>query len=96
MTLYGSQSAIAARDPDLQRRTLDPFSEEVVEWRALTVILLDRLANRLRQRLGVDSAAFPLPKVLEGGTWAAGREIAAERRPNGEPPLPIASDGTIF
>ncbi|TMK08883.1 MAG: DUF1688 family protein, partial [Alphaproteobacteria bacterium] len=32
----------------------------------------------------------------EGGSWAAGREIAAERRPDGSAPLLIASDGTLF
>ncbi|MGE3928289.1 MAG: DUF1688 family protein, partial [Lautropia sp.] len=38
---------------------------------------------------------LPLAAILEGGTWAAGRELAAERR-GGEPPLAIASDGTVF
>ena len=85
-----------ARDPELARRTLDPFAEEVVEWRALTVALLDRLAERVRQLLGFTPSAFPLARVLEGGSWAAGREIAAERRPGGAPPLLIASDGTVF
>jgi len=32
--------AIVARDENLLRRPLDPFSEPVVEWRALTVALL--------------------------------------------------------
>src|SRR6266513_245799 len=49
--------------------------------------LLDRLAARVRERLGVTAAEFPLSKVLEGGTWAAGREIAAERRPGGSAPI---------
>jgi hypothetical protein len=88
--------AIIACEPALLGRTFDPFSEPVVEWRALTVTLLDRLAERVRQRLGLDAAAFPLAKMLEGGSWAAGREIAAERRPGGGGPLVIASDGTLF
>jgi hypothetical protein len=88
--------AIVARDPDLLRRTLDPFGEPVVEWRALTVTLLDRLAERVRAQLGVSAGDFPLAKVLEGGSWAAGREIAAARRPGGGAPLSIASDGTLF
>ena len=70
---------IVPRDETLLRQRLDPFSEAVVEWRALTVALLDRLA------IGVC-----------GGRWAAGREIAAERRPNGAAPLTIVSDGTLF
>jgi hypothetical protein len=68
----------------------------VVEWRALTVIALDRVADAVRAKLGVSAEAFPLARVLEGGTWAAGRRIAAERRPGGTPPVNIASDGTVF
>jgi hypothetical protein len=71
-------------------------SEMVVEWRALTVALLDRLAERVRARLGLDEAALPLAKVLEGGTWAAGRRIAGERRADGAPPIHVVSDGTVF
>ena len=68
----------------------------MVEWRALTVMLLDRMADAVRAELGVDAAAFPLARILEGGTWAAGRRIAALRRPGGAPPVRIASDGTVF
>lgn len=71
-------------------------SELVVEWRALTVALLDELAAAVRHRLGVSAAAFPLAKVLQGGTWSAGRRIARERRPDGAPPVRVASDGTVF
>jgi hypothetical protein len=71
-------------------------SEVVVEWRALTVALLDRTAERLRARLGLSSEQLPLARVLEGGTWRAGRVLAAERRPGGTPPLRVISDGTVF
>ena len=71
-------------------------SEVVVEWRALTVALLDRLAPRVRDRLGLDPQSLPLAKVLEGGTWSAGRHVAALSRPGGEPPIRVASDGTVF
>jgi hypothetical protein len=71
-------------------------SEIVVEWRALTVALIERLAERIRSKLGLSAAALPLAKVLEGGTWAAGRRVARERRPGGGPPLQIVSDGTLF
>jgi hypothetical protein len=83
-------------DPQLPSRPLSPRSEPVVEWRALTVILLDRLADEVRRRLGQNAAAMPLAKVLEGGSWEAGREIAAERRPGGAAPLAIIGDGTLF
>lgn len=73
-----------------------PTSEIIVEWRALTVILLDQIAATLRKNLGLTEAELPLVKVLEGGTWAAGRQIAAEKRPGGIPPIQIESDGTVF
>ena len=94
--LFIDCGAIVARDRDLLRRPLDPFDEPVVEWRALTVALLDALVERVREQLGLSAAAFPLAKVLEGGSWAAGREIAAEIRPDGSAPIAIASDGTLF
>jgi hypothetical protein len=68
----------------------------IVEWRALTVALLDQLADVLRQRLGRDATSLPLAKILEGGTWAAGRAMAFDRRPGGTPPLKVISDGTVF
>jgi hypothetical protein len=71
-------------------------SEVVVEWRALTVALIDRLAERVRARLDLSAAELPLAKVLEGGTWSAGRRIAARRRAGGGPPLSVISDGTLF
>ena len=74
-------------------RTWEVSSELVVEWRALTVALIDELAPRIRAHLGVP--ALPLACILEGGTWAAGRELAAQLRA-GNPPLSIDSDGTVF
>ncbi|HVQ09476.1 MAG TPA: DUF1688 family protein [Allosphingosinicella sp.] len=68
----------------------------IVAWRAMTVALLDRLAPPVRARLGVSEADFPLARMLEGGTWTAGRRIAAERRAGGGPPFNIISDGTVF
>jgi hypothetical protein len=67
-----------------------------VEWRALTVALLDRVADGVRAALGLDAQQLPLARVLEGGTWAAGRRLALARRADGAPPLQIASDGTVF
>jgi len=71
----------------------DPF---VVGWRSMTVALIDELAPLVRSRLELGDGEFPLAKLLEGGTWAAGRLIARERRSDGGPPFSIASDGTVF
>ncbi len=57
---------------------------------------LDLVAASVREALGLSAADFPLARVLEGGTWAAGRRIAAKRRPGGPPPFAIDSDGTVF
>ena len=85
---------IVPRDAHAVDRRWKPGDEFIVEWRALTVALLDEVADRVRERLA--APALPLACILEGGTWAAGREIAAERRAGGVPPLVIESDGTIF
>lgn len=77
-------------------RRFRPGDEFIVEWRALTVALLDELAALVRAELGVTAAQLPLACILEGGSWAAGREVAAERRSGGVPPFAIDSDGTVF
>ena len=69
----------------------DPW---VIEWRALTVSLLDDVARLVRAELRLPQLS--LSAVLEGGTWLAGRQIAAEKRPGGPPPVRVASNGTIF
>lgn len=94
--LFLDGGVLEPHDEGLKRRVLDPASETVIEWRALTVALLDRLAPLVALRLGKDRDAFPLARMLEGGSWAAGRELAAERRQDGSPPLSVASDGTLF
>ncbi|NER45525.1 MAG: URC4/urg3 family protein [Symploca sp. SIO1A3] len=73
-----------------------PGSEVIVEWRALTVCLLDRIADAIRQKLHLSTAELPLVKVLQGGTWTAGRRIAKNLRVGGVPPIQIESDGTVF
>ena len=86
---------IVARDAALLRKTWQAGDRPIVEWRALTVALIDDLAVRVRAALARDAAQMPLACVLEGGTWAAGRLLAQELR-GGLPPLDIASDGTVF
>ncbi|MDP2006852.1 MAG: URC4/urg3 family protein [Rubrivivax sp.] len=87
---------IVPRDPRALARNWKPQDDFIVEWRALTVALLDELATLVRTQLGKTAQELPLACILEGGTWAAGREIASERRADGTPPLKIDSDGTIF
>jgi hypothetical protein len=83
------------RDEAAAQQIWQPGDEIVVEWRAMTIALMDELARAVRQQLGLSEAQLPLARVLEGGTWAAGRELA-ERLRGGLPPLRVASDGTVF
>ena len=94
--LFVDTGVLVPRNVDITASSHAVGSELVVEWRALTVALLDMLANDLRRELGIDAARLPLGSVLEGGTWAAGRALARQLRPGGEPPIRVISDGTVF
>jgi hypothetical protein len=84
------------KNPAILQESHLPSSEVIVEWRSLTVILLDKIADSIRQKLHLSAVELPLVKVLQGGTWTAGRRIAAQLRKGGVPPLQIESDGTVF
>ncbi len=76
-----------------KERLFSVDSQEIVEWRALTICLLDIVADNFKDLIKENT----LPKVLEAGTWKLGREIAAELRPDTKsPPINIISDGTVF
>jgi hypothetical protein len=94
--LFVDGGVLIPKHPGVLSETHDVSSALVVEWRALTVALLDRAAVEMRRQLGLSSDELPLAKVLEGGTWRAGRELARERRPDGAPPIRVNSDGTVF
>jgi hypothetical protein len=94
--LFLDLELITLKDPQLATCGLAPGRPEVIEWRALTVTLLDELAVRLQDKLGLSPEQLPLAKVLEGGSWWAGRKIAAEKRKGASSPLKIISDGTVF
>jgi len=83
--------------PDASSRIprLSPSHPAIIEWRAMTVIELDRIAELIRKELNFPN--LNLAQVLESATWKGGRQIAKEKRPNtGGPPIEIESDGTIF
>ncbi len=94
--LFIDTGVLLLRDPADAARPHDIGSTLVVEWRALTVALLDRLGGAIRAKLNLDALELPLAKILEGGTWATGRALANERRAGGMPPLQVTSDGTVF
>ena len=94
--LFLDTKLIELRDPLEAQKSHSPDSELIIEWRALTVTLLDLVGEEVRKLLNRTATELPLVKILEGGTWHAGRKIAAQLRSDGGPPLQIQSDGTVF
>jgi hypothetical protein len=94
--LFVDLGVLVLRDAAEAGRAHGVDSTLVVEWRALTVALLDRLAEIIRARLDLDAISLPLASLLEGGSWAAGRAAAYQRRGDGSPPIKVISDGTVF
>jgi hypothetical protein len=92
--LFVDGGVLVPRHPGVLGGVHAVASPLVVAWRALTVALLDRVAVQVRGLLAQPD--LPLVKLLEGGTWRAGRVLAAERRPGGGPPIRVDSDGTVF
>jgi hypothetical protein len=87
---------VSVKDQESLKTAHSPDSDLVIEWRALTVYLLDQIGAAVQKAVGKTPQEFPLAKVLEGGTWWAGRFLEKEKRTSGDPPLMIKSDGTVF
>jgi hypothetical protein len=67
----------------------------VVEWRAMTLVLVDQLYRLVLERM--EGVELSMAQLLEAGTWKSGREIAKEKRPaTKSSPIIIQSDGTVF
>ena len=94
--LFVDAGVLMPRDVAASARTYEVADPFVVGWRSMTIALLDQIAPLVGSRLGLTPRQFPLACVLEGGTWAAGRRIAREKRIEGGPPFRITSDGTVF
>lgn len=93
---FVDSKVIEIKNPRVLQGIHKVSSEPIIEWRALTVILLDKIAELIRQQLGLTKEQFPLACVLQGGTWSAGRRIARELREDGGSPILVESDGTVF
>jgi hypothetical protein len=87
---------LVPKNPNTVNQEHDAGSELVVEWRALTICCLDALWDLVCAEMKTTREAFPLAKLLQGGTWAAGRIIAAEKRADRSSPIKVRSDGTVF
>ena len=87
---------ISLKNPEHLKMSWAPDSDLIIEWRALTIYFLEQIGEKVQKALGKSADEFPLAKVLEGGTWWAGRFLAKQKRENGDPPIQIKSDGTVF
>ena len=94
--LFIDTGVLSVKDKNNLDQFLPAGSEIIVEWRALTIAALDELALLIRKQLNLTPEVLPLAKILQGGTWEAGRRIAKIKRKKGVPPLQIISDGTLF
>jgi hypothetical protein len=83
-------------DPTSRQIITEPSSELVVEWRALTIAILDELVPRVACALGIGENEFSLPMFLQGGSWSAGRFLAYQRSKDGEPPIKLRNTGAVF
>ncbi|ORX33697.1 hypothetical protein BD324DRAFT_639192 [Kockovaella imperatae] len=72
---------------------LAPSHPAIVEWRALTIGVLNHCHPLICEKLGTQ---LSLAQVIEAATWKGGREIAKTKRQGGGPPIDIISDGTVF
>ncbi|PTB40287.1 hypothetical protein M441DRAFT_195894 [Trichoderma asperellum CBS 433.97] len=69
----------------------------IVEWRGMTVALLDELHKLVNDTLAPQGVSLSLPQLLEAGSWKSGRELAAKYRPETRSsPILIDGDGTLF
>ena len=87
---------IVPRQASTCTRTWKTADEGVVEWRALTVVLLDELATLVRRLLDKTALQCPLASLQQWGIDVTGRALAAELRPGGAAPLKVESDGSVF
>eukprot|EP00808_Paulinella_micropora_P015743 g59501.t1 len=95
--LFVDFEVLTPLDENAYQMTFDVGSELTIEWRALTLCLLDEVAKLIRKKLNKTESEFPLAKVLQGGTWTAGRAIAAIKRPEtSAPPIKIDIRGNVF
>jgi len=95
--LFLDFNVLVPKNPETLDMEFDVGAELIVEMRALTIILLDEVREVMRKKLNLTTEQLPLARVLQGGTWAAGRAIAAKKRPlTIDAPIRVRSNGTVF
>jgi hypothetical protein len=88
--LFVDDGVLVPKHDAVMGRAHGPGDEPIVEWRALTVALLDEVARGVRHALGTE---LTLAQIMEGGTRAAGERARAER---GGAAIVVETDGTVL
>ncbi|MBT4964349.1 MAG: DUF1688 family protein [Francisellaceae bacterium] len=91
--LFSDLNVISVKDESLLKQKWSLSSSFVVEWRALTVVLLDTIRNEISKELDLE---ISMGMLLQGGSWEAGRGLAKKLRANAQGPYLMESHGTIF
>ena len=75
-----------------------PDDDVIIEWRSITINLLDYLLPIINEKMGIKGSKYELslPQLIEAGSWKSGRLIASKLRSNGGPPIELLGDGTVF
>ena len=92
--LFIDLNLLSLKDQSLLTQSYSPQSQLVVEWRALTLCLLDLVLEKLKEK--TKNQQMTLAMLLQGGTWSAGRRIAKKLREDGSPPIKILLEGSMF
>lgn len=90
---------LTLKPPVVSIPIFEPGDDVIVEWRAMSVALLDELYKMFLRRMQKKDCVIQLSmaQVLESGTWKAGRETAAKKRPiSKSSPILTKSDGMVF
>ncbi|KAJ5157659.1 uncharacterized protein N7482_008759 [Penicillium canariense] len=89
------KAGLASSEKELP--SYEATSDVIVEWRAMTVALLDKLHELVSARFAGQGVSLSMPQMLEAGSWKGGRELAAKFRPDTKSsPILIEGDGTLF
>jgi len=94
-TLFHHTGVLTLRDDD-RNLTPDAFRDRMIEARAVTIALSDRLAERLASGLGMTPEQVPFTCVLEGGTSRAGEHLIAQSPDKARKLGEILNPGAVF
>lgn len=87
--------ALRLRDPQAAGARWTCADEIVVEWRALSLALLEEIASRVRELLTRDEQGLPMGCILEGVAYAAGTDRGLPAPP-AQAALQVTADPALF